>query len=200
MKTVLNILMLCLILFSACKKDPKVCTTYTELNDHNNLVDITPLSKVPEFKDTLNKYIKQLQVTNIDIEKYGAIMNCNVFYKELKVFTDDYQILKNYNNFGMNDTVYCNSGSNFILDTVNFSLTPTIQIENAISIAKGVQKYTNTCISYRLGIYNINASDKTKTRDYKLVWLVQGESGYPYVYLDANMGKIYASFDGIIIN
>ena len=136
------------------------------------------------------------------MEKFGGVMNCNVFYKGLKIFTDNYQLLITYKQprITYNDSIYSYNDNGFILDTVNFSLTPTIQIENAISIAKSVRKYTNTCIYYRLGIYNINASDRTKTRDYKLAWLVQGGSGYPYVYLDANMGKIYESSDGIIIN
>jgi hypothetical protein len=57
--------------------------------------------------------------------------------------------------------------------------------------------YDNTCISYRLGIYDINTLTENKTKNYKLTWEVQGDNGYPYVVLDADSGQVYFKDDGI---
>jgi hypothetical protein len=55
--------------FMTCKKDIKVCGSYTELTDHNNLVDISPLNGAPALLDTLAKY-PQLQVYKVINDQY----------------------------------------------------------------------------------------------------------------------------------
>ena len=183
-------------LFS-CKKDPKICDSYTELTDKNNLIDISPLNNVHQFLDTLKKY-PNLQVYRVEADQYGYGMFCHCFYKGLKDFSYDYTLFKNVIGFYTPDTLSYSLGA--IYDSINFSLTPSIDYKTAIGIAKKNMQFKNTCISYRLGIYNLNAGQSfVYTKNYKLVWWVQGESGYPYVYLDANTGQVYGSFDGMEI-
>jgi len=182
------ILLAIVILQNACKKDVKICNSYTQLTDTKNLVDLAPINNIPEFLDTLHKY-PNLQVAKINVDQYSTVMFCNVFYKGLKVFTDGYTLIKDRYGITTYDT---------IVDTINVSLTPTIDFKAAISIARKNMNYDKTCISYRLGLYNLDAGQSfVYTKNYKLVWLVQGENGYPYVYLDANNGNVYSKFDGI---
>lgn len=84
-----------------------------------------------------------------------------------------------------------------MIDTLSFSLSPLIQSDSAISLAKQTMKYDNTCISYRLGIYGLNAAIGYSTPDYKLVWKIQGDNGFPFVVLDATNGQVYSKDDGI---
>ena len=177
---------------TTCKKDIKICDSYTKLTDHNHLVDISVLNGAPELLDTLVKY-QQLQVYRVFNDQYAYGMHCHVFYKGLKVFTDNYQLWKSktYNN------IY---GDTSIVDTINISLTPSIKFDEAIIIAKQNINYNNTCISYRLGISDLNAGTSYQQKNYKLTWKIQGEDGYPVVVLDANNGQVYYAFDGIIID
>jgi hypothetical protein len=51
-----------------------------------------------------------------------------------------------------------------------------------------------------LGIYDINAwQPNPHANNYKLVWLVQGDGGWPCVYLDANTGQTYYKDGGMEI-
>jgi Zn-dependent metalloprotease len=176
---------------STCRKDAKICNSYTELTDHNHLVDLSPLNGAPELLDTLAKY-PQLQVYKVINDEYNYGMQCNVFYKGLKVFTDFYALYKN-----KADNIVFTIDTTSIVDTINISLTPSIKFDKAISIARKKMNYDNTCISYRLGIYNTNCGTSYQPKNYKLIWRVQGESGYPVVDLDANSGQIYYAFDGL---
>jgi hypothetical protein len=81
---------------------------------------------------------------------------------------------------------------------VDFTLTPTLTSSNAIDIAKQNLDYSKSCISYRLGIFDLNSGKGIETKNYKLVWKVQGRNEVPYVILDANSGQVYRSHDGII--
>ncbi|MBI4944873.1 MAG: hypothetical protein HY840_00570 [Bacteroidetes bacterium] len=172
---------------TTCSKD--VCDNYTELTDHNHLVDLSPLNGAHELLDTLTKY-PQLQVYRVLNNQYCYGMQCNVFYKGFKVFTDYYALYKSKSD----NNIY--TADPAIVDTINISLTASIQFDKAISIARQNMNYSNTCISYRLGIYNLNAGTSNQTKNYKLIWKIQGENGYPVVDLDANSGQVYYAFDG----
>jgi hypothetical protein len=179
------------ILVISCTKDKVTCNNDTELKDQNHLVDIQSLNQVPEIIDTLTKY-PQLQVYRIINDQYVTGIHCNVFYKGLKVFSDQYSLFKSKSN----NSVF--TLDNFIIDTVDFALTPTLTHTTAINIAKQNIDFSRTCISYRLGIFDINSGLGTETKDYKLVWKIQGEHGSPYVVLDANNGLVYREHDGIV--
>lgn len=174
-------------LLVTCRKDPKICTKETELTDRNHLVDITVLSSQPEFANALAN--PQLQVYKIINDEYIYGMHCNVFYNDLRVFTDYYRLFKNKTT----GLVY---HMDSIVDTMYISLQPTLSYDKAINKARKEFKF-KTCISYRPGIYNLNAGTSNQPANYKLVWKVQGDSGYPYVILDAHTAEVYAKFDGI---
>lgn len=176
---------------TTCKKDVIICESYKELTDHNHLVDISPLNGAPELLDTLTKY-PQLQVYKVINDQYTYGMHCHVFYKGLKVFSDNYLLFKRKSDISIHGDVA-------IIDTINISLTPSIQFDKAINIARKNMTYRNTCISYRLEIDDLNAGTSTHAKNYKLTWRVQGENGYPYVVLDANSGQLYFKDDGIRI-
>ena len=179
-----------LIFLSTCKKDMKVCSTFTELTGRNHLVDISIIKDTPEIYDTLAKY--QLQVRLIVNRDNLFGFKSYVFYKGLRVFNEDYYLYKN------------KSGNSFViigrptLDSINFSLTPTILSKIAIDIAIKNIDFSKTCISYRLGILNINGGISNASINRKLVWKIQGDGGWPYVILDANTGQVYSKDDGII--
>lgn len=175
----------------SCAKDKVSCQDITELTDQNHLVDIQPLNQASEFNDTLTKY-PQLQVYRVIDDQYLIGMHCNVYYQGLKVFSDQYSLFKSKSDNSLFTL------DNFILDTVNFALTPTLTYTNAIDIAKQSIDFSNTCISYRLGIFDLNSGKGIETKNYKLVWKVQGDNGSPYVILDANNIQVYRKHDGII--
>lgn len=178
------------ILVASCTKDKLFCDGYTELTDRNHLVDIQPIYEVPEFKDTLTKY-PQLQVFRVIDNKYMIGMHCNIFYKDLKVFSDQYSLFKSKNDGSVDQM----NGS--ITDTIPLDLTPTLSASEAIKTAKQKMNFHNLCISYRLGITDINSGRGNVPSDYKLVWKVQGKGGNPYVILDANSGEVYQKDDGV---
>jgi hypothetical protein len=190
MKKLIYILLL-LILQSACKKDPKVCNNYTQLiTNRNNLADPKATGS-QALLDTLAKH-PEYQVTQVDVEKYGWMVNGNIFYKNLLIFNCRFMFCSDVN-YNVTTLYPLNAGP------FNFSLTPSITYLDAIKFARGQENFSKTCISYRLGIYDINAGQPNPhTSNYKLVWLVQGDSGYPYVYLDANTMQVYDKFDGIV--
>ena len=184
-------ILLVLLLQSACKKDPIICNDFTQLTDRANLADPKATGS-QALLDTLAKH-PEYQVTRVSIDQYNWVVVCNVFYKNLLVFSDGIEYFENTNhNVATFDTI------NF--STINFSLTPTINYTEAIKLARAQEDFSKTCISYRLDIFDLNAGQSfVYVKNYKLVWLVQGNSGYPYVYLDANTGQTYRKFDGIDI-
>ena len=189
MKKLICISLIGFLLTASCKKDKIICTKYTELTDRNHLVDISALSGAPELLDTLAKY-PQLQVFRIINDQYTIGMHCNVFYSGVKSFTDDYRLFKSRNDKSI-------AGWDTIPVNLTLSLTPSIQFEQAISIAKQKLNYDNTCISYRLGIYDTNSGVSYQPKNYTLTWKIQGDNEYPYVILDANSGQVYIADDGI---
>jgi hypothetical protein len=193
MRKIFPLILLSILLYTSCRKDPKiepkVCDTYTELTDQNNLIDISPLNGSSKLLDIL-KQNPTLQVYRIETDQNFYGMFCHVFYKGLKVFSDDYAVFQDNGIILTTDTIVTN---------INISLTPSVDYKTAINIAKQNENFNATCISYRLGIFNLNVLSGLHPKNYKLVWLIQGESGYPYVYLDANTGQVYSSFDGMEI-
>jgi len=175
----------------SCTKDKVTCLDNTELIDQNHLVDIQPLNQASEFNETLIKY-PQLQVYRVIDDQYVIGMHCNVFYQGLIVFSDQYALFK----IKSDNSVF--SSEDFIVDTVDFSLAPSLTYTNAINTAKQNMDFSKTCVSYRLGIFDLNSGLGIETKDYRLVWKVQGENGYPYVVLDANDGQVYREHDGLV--
>lgn len=184
-------LFMSLLFLAACKKDAIICKTYTELTSHDNLVDISALKNSPEIYDTLVKY--QLQVTEIVNDNFLFGFKSRVFYKDLMVFNENYFLYKNQSGAGVF------SIGRPTIDSINFSLTPTLSFKAAIGIAVKNMDFSKTCISYRLGILNINAGISNAPKNYKLVWKIEGDSGWPLVMLDANTGQVYRKDDGIRI-
>lgn len=187
---IITVFIVSIIVFS-CKKDKVICQSCTELTDQNHLVELQPLNQTSEFSDTLTKY-PQLQVYRVIDNEYLIGMQCNVFYKGLKVFSDQYSLSKSKSN----NSLF--SLSSFIVDTIPFALTPSLTYTNAIDIAKQKMDYSKSCISYRLGIFDLNSGMGITTKEFKLVWKIQGANGYPYVMLDANNGQVYRQNDGIV--
>jgi len=156
------------------------------LTDTKNLVDVNSLSNIQELLDTLKKY-PNLQVDRVNVDQYSTDIICNEFYKGLKIFGTQYSLHKTHLGIFSSGT---------IVDAINSTLTPSVNYETAISIARNNMNFKNTCISYRLGFYYLTNGTQ-QTGNYKLAWVVQGENGAPYVYLDAVSGQVYEKFDGI---
>lgn len=185
-------ILFCAALFSSCKKDVNACKDYKQLNGKEELIDVNTID-VPEFKAVLLQY-PQLQAYRFKNESGFASMKCKAFYKGLPVFTDYYNVTKN-----------SSSNQVYITDTVKtyhlaVSVEPGISYTDAIKESKKVMNFDHTCISYCLGIYNINAHSSYSPDNYVLVWKIEGKNNYPYVVIDAHTKQIYQSFDGIIVN
>jgi hypothetical protein len=187
-----SIILIYLILFviGACRKDSIVCGEYTDITKEKPTIDTAPLNQVKAFSDTLKKY-PQLVPYRVINDNYMVGMHCEVYFNGLLVLNDHYSLF-----YGKSDKSIFTL-DRYILDTLDFSLTPALNFEDAISIAKQNMNYVHTCIAYRLCIKNISDGSNNKPKNYKLVWLVQGLWGYPYVILDANNGQVYNKFDGI---
>ncbi|HSI90802.1 MAG TPA: hypothetical protein VK927_06760 [Adhaeribacter sp.] len=189
MRKIICISLFCALLTTSCKKDVEVCNKYTELTDRNHLVDISALNAAPEILDSLAKY-PQLQVYKIINDQHTIGVHCHVFYQGLKVFTDNYRLFKSKND----NHVY--NLEDIIPTAINISLAPSIQFEEAIGLARQNVNFTDQCISYRLGIYDINAATSFQPTDYRLTWRIQGENKFPVVVLDAHTGQVYYKDDG----
>lgn len=179
-----TLFLLLLVVSTACKKDTKLCDSYTRLSGQEHLVDVNLLKDVPEFMDTLKKY-PQLQLTSVINDEYMFGMHCNMFYKDLKIVNEKYSIFKG------KSTGQFFTQSNVFNQAIPISLTPKINFNEAILIAKQSLDFNNTCISYRLGLY------RSGNTEFKLIWEITGEGGLPLVVLDANTGEVYSQDRGI---
>ena len=189
MKTqlLLTVILTISLFMTTCKKQNEGCNNITELKDKNHLVDPSSLNS-QALNDTLTKY-PELQIYKIKTYPDHWTVFCNVFYENLIVFTSGY-VLSYYNNTITSYDTLCHL-------SIPISLTPTIDYFTAIKIAKQKMDYSNTCIAYRLGIYDLNAYNENYQKSYKLVWKINGDNGYPWVILDATNGQIYRSDDGM---
>lgn len=185
------ILLLFFHLTTSCKKKIIECKQITELSGNEHLVNIDPDFLPQAFMDTLQTH-PQLQIFRTAENTYIKSIFCNVFYQNLIVFSDQYSLhlLKS------NDSIFSTKFPELI-EPINFSLIPTLEISTAINIAKQVADFKKKCIEYRLGIYNINATKGNSIATYKLVWKIQGSNDCPNVLLDANTGEVYAIDDCI---
>lgn len=185
-------ILFCAALLYGCKKDVNACKDYKQLSGKEELIDVNTID-VPEFKAILLQY-PQLQPYRFKNEQGFATMKCKAFYKGLPVFTDYYNVTKN-----------SSPNSVYITDTVKaYNLTvavePGVSYMDAIKESRKVMNFDHTCISYCLGIYNINAYRSYSPDKYVLVWKIEGRNNYPYVVIDAQTRQIYQSVDGIIID
>lgn len=187
-KQMLSLVMgLILLTLTQCKKDGKVCGEYTASSGQAHLVDLNALKDVQPFLDTLAKY-PQLQVYKVINDPFMYGMHCHVFYKGLKIINHNYALFKSKSEH----FIY---GIDTIAEGINMAITPNIQFEKAISLAKQNMNFENACISYQLGIYDLG--DTQTSNRYTLVWKIQDEYGSRYVILDANSGQVYRKEDGI---
>ena len=88
-------ILLVLLLQSACKKDPIICNDFTQLTDRANLADPKATGS-QALLDTLAKH-PEYQVTRVSIDQYNWVVVCNVFYKNLLVFSDGIEYFENTN-------------------------------------------------------------------------------------------------------
>jgi len=189
MKKNILFLLIIVILQASCKKDIKICASSTELTDTKNIVDPSSIGS-QLLMDSLAAHT-ELQVYQTHNDQYGWVAKCNIFYKGLKFFQNTFYYHGNINTIVSYDTLD--------FSMINFALVPLLKFDAAIHIARQEMNFEKTCISYRLGIYASikNIGNTMKSQNYKLVWKIQGDSGYPYVYVDANTGQVYEKFDGI---
>ncbi|MEO6305093.1 MAG: PepSY domain-containing protein [Bacteroidia bacterium] len=189
MKTII-VIFISIISFTRCKKYVNACKELTELKGKEHLVDLNGIN-AQELIDTLSRH-PELQLYKFETSTTNWVARCNVFYKDLIIFSDTYLLNKGYN-----------TGILYASDTlrpknITFSLEPSVSYEDAIKAAKKEVNFDHTCISYRLGIYNINAiSGNSKVKNYKLVWKIEGTDKYPYAIVDANTKQVIVSDDGI---
>ena len=179
-----------LLLYSACKKDVSACKDYKEITGKAHLIDLNTID-APDFIDTLAKH-SQLQAYHFDKSSATLSMDCYVFYKDLPLFSDYYHIVKDRatNQITTLDTIFTGP--------LAISLEPAISYKDAIKYAKSIMNFDHTCISYRLGLYNINYGN-TLNANYKLVWKVEGEKGFPFVIMDASTKHTFLVSSGIFI-
>ena len=184
------IIFISILLFTECKKHVNACKNQTELKDREHLVNLSGIN-APELLDTLAKH-PELQLYSFNSTSSNWVARCYVFYNDLLIFSDYYLINKTYNS-GM---IY--ASDTLLPKNINFSLEPAIPYQDAIKEAKKKLNFDHTCINYRLGLYNINVRNgDNKTKNYKLVWKIQGKEGYPYVIIDANTKEVIFADDGI---
>lgn len=184
------------LLFISCSKDKIIthvrdCETYTELTDRSNLADPASLGS-QKLMDYLAAH-PELQVYQTHSENIGWVAKCNVFYGDLKVFSD--QLLIN---------CYKGSDSLVVYDTLDYSnihlsLSPQKTYTEAIQKAREVVDFRGQCLSWRLGLYDINALTSNMSKEYKLVWKVQTtDNGAAWAIIDANTLEVYYKTDGIV--
>lgn len=179
-KLIVFILSLCL--FTNCKKDLGACKTYKKLTGFEKVIDKNSVD-APQLRDTLLKY-PQLQLTEFRSYNFGWYARCQVYYRDLPIFSDVYNLQLNSGasswELSSTDTIWTKP--------LNFSLDPAISYEKAIEIAKKYVNFDHTCISYQLGIQSTNRYVIFKYRTYCLAWKIQSDDGHSYVILEANQG------------
>lgn len=191
MKKVLGMLFISSLIILGCKKQaipPEKCEVQTQITKNGHLIHYDFSSDAPNFIDTFNKY-PQLQIYRLILEPELIGVHCNVFYQGLEIFDEGYRIFKNRN-----------TGETFVMDSIrtffNIELTPTMTHKEAIRIAESKVDYKGGCVSYQLGIYDMNRVKVNLPEDFKLVWKVTPTNGeYPMVMLDAHTGKTYYSYE-----
>lgn len=185
MKKIIPILF-CLALAAGCKKDITTCKNYKQ---NNNREPNVAFAGAPELADTLAKY-PELQLSRFYSDNYGWNATCRVYYGDLLIFSDYYSLSKVAVTGTLNIPVPVFRGP------LAISLEPSVSYEEAIREAKKWQDFDHTCISYRLGLFNISYYDQGK--DYRLAWRIEGAKGSPYVVVDAVNKAIVQSSSGVV--
>lgn len=194
MKKILGLLFISSFLIFGCKKQNTQvlkCDVQTEINKTSHLIQYDFTAEAANFIDTFAKY-PQLQIFRLINDPYVLGVHCHVYYEEIQILNEGYRLFKSKN-----------TGETLIMDTItldiNIALTPTLPSKEAIRIAESVLDYQSTCISYQLGIYDINGGQGMHVKDYKLVWKITptGDSSRR-VILDAHTGKTYSKQTGIV--
>jgi hypothetical protein len=174
------ILPLCFL--TGCKKDLGSCKSYKKLSGFEKVIDKNTVSEQP-LRDTLLKY-PQLQLASLSSYNFGWFARCHVFYKDLMIFSDTYDLQLNAGpsswELSTTDTIWTRP--------LNFSLDPAISHEKAIELAKKYVNFDHTCIAYQLGLYCTNRYSIFKYRNYCLAWKIQSDDGNYYIILDASQG------------
>ncbi|MBA3682210.1 MAG: hypothetical protein H0W73_13785 [Bacteroidetes bacterium] len=187
MKT-LPVILISIYLFTSCKKDTNACKDYKEISGQKQLVDVSNIN-APELIDTLNKH-PELQLYSFKTSSTGWVARCNIFYKHLIIFTENYLINKGYN------TGFIYASDTLRPQNISISLEPLISYQDAIKTAKQYINFDHTCISYRLGIYNTDISRRA-LKSYKLVWKIEGANHFPYAFIDAESKTVLMMDNGI---
>jgi len=188
MKYILS-LMVATLLFSSCKKDINACKDYKEITGREQGVDLASIH-LQEFRDTLSKY-PQLEVYQSNSDQYSNSINCHVYYQGLLVFSDEYNLFKS------STTSSVTSSGEMLSTPLSISLEPTTSYKDAIQKAKYSVNLDHSCISYQLGLYNLNRWYNMPA-DYKLAWkIMDSQKSYIYVIVDAVTNSIIIADNGI---
>jgi len=171
-------------LFSACNEDNILCTNNRPITSQEHLVDISPLDQFPKILDILKKY-PNLQVRRLISDEIATIIHCNVFYKKLKVFDENYLLVQ-----GTRFPSFSEQG-HASFDTIPISLIPKLNVNDAIRIAKHTPEFERGCTQSTLGIYDKNIRISGSTPEFKLCWQIQPDSDFHRVIIDANDGTVY---------
>lgn len=174
--------------FTACKKDLGACKEYKEAPGRQQLLDPAGIDFKP-FRDTLEKY-PQLQAVNYRNDAYSKNLSCNIYYKDLLIFSDTYSLYQNTTN----DTI--RKFGTIPVSPPAVSLSPGISYKDAITNAKRYANFDHSCISYQLGLFNLNYGGNN-TPDYRLAWKIMG-SGTPEIWVisDAHNNQIFQVSNG----
>ncbi len=191
MKYRILIILLFPLLFATCKRNEFFCTHPTEIKGQDHLVDISPLKAEPAMLELLKKN-PQLQVYRIIDDEYALIMHCNVFYKGFIVFTTNYTYTKGkkYGNgfMGTGDKVAMG---------IDIEPKPTITSDAAIKLARKTLNFGHGCVHFQQGFYDMGQFATPVVHDYRFVYYIEGDNGFPVVIVDANSSEILMKDDGI---
>jgi len=178
------------VVFFSCKKDLSVCKNYKEITGRVGTIDPASI-QITEMRDTLLKY-PQLEVSQLYTNSFISSMYCNVYYKNLQLFTDQYTVFKNMTG----DSLYT-SGTLF-QNTLSISLEPKVKYEDAIKEAHNYINLDHSCTAYQLGLYNKNRWSNVPA-NYKLAWKISDvEKPYIYVIIDAiDKSYLYSERGGV---
>ena len=192
MKNIVILVALTAVFFS-CKKDLSVCKNYKEINARVSNIVPSDLP-IKEMRDTLIRY-PQLEVTQVNSNNYVSSMNCNVYYQNLLIFSDQYSIYK----YMAADSIQA-SGT-ILQSTLALSLEPKVNYEDAVKEARKYINLDHSCISYQLGLYNRNRWMNSPA-NYRLAWKISDtEKPYIYVIIDAvNNSYIYSESGVYFVN
>ena len=189
MKKVLGMLFISSFVIFGCKKqinNVEKCLVQTQIIKTGHLSQYDFTAEAPNFIDTFSKY-PQLQIYRIINDPYLLGVHCHVFYEGIEILNEGYRLFKNKNT-GTTDAM------DSITSFIDIGLIPSINHKEAIRIAESKADYKGKCVSFQLGIYDINRGKGIPGKEFKLVWKVIPTDGeYPKVILDAHTGKTYSA-------